>query len=282
MKLRQLAKEWLPPALVELVRRARAPRGPADWEYRPEGWRPSPPEAGGWNVESVRDAQLRTWPEFVRLASGVGPLGIHHTDLVPSAEHVGAHNTVMSFAYVLALAAGGRPSVSLLDWGGGIGHYAVLARSLLPETRVEYFCKELPLLCAAGREVLPRDTFLDGEEACAGRTYDLVLASSSLHYSEDWRGTLGLLARLTGSYLYVTRLPIVRQVPSYVVVQRPHACGYLTEYQGWFLNRDELLSATAALGLGLQREFLIDERPPVTGAPEPAEYRGYLFRPAAT
>jgi hypothetical protein len=67
-----------------------------------------------------------------------------------------------------------------------------------------------------------------------------------------------------------------------VVVQRPHACGYHTEYLGWFLNRDEFLSAAAGCGLGLRREFLIDERPPVPGAPEQAEYRGFLFQPVAS
>jgi len=280
MNLRKVAKDWLPPVVTDLIRRARAPREPAGWEFRPEGWRATAGDEGGWNVESVRDTQLRTWPEFLRLAEGTGPLGINHTDLVPSAENHGAHNTVMSFAYVLALAAAGRPTLSFLDWGGGIGHYGVLSRSLLPHTQVDYYCKDVPVLCAGGRTVLPEATFFERDEACTGRTYDLVLASGSLHYSEDWRATLSLLTRLTGRYLYVTRLPVVQRVPSYVVVQRPHACGYLTEYQGWFLNREELLSTTAELGLELVREFLIDERPPVPGAPEPAEYRGFLFRPS--
>jgi len=282
MNFRKVAKDWLPPAVVDLIRQVRAPRGPGDWEYRAEGWRHVPPDAGGWNVESVRDAQLQTWPEFVRLVEGHGPLGVNHTDLVPNAENHGAHNTVMSFAYVLALAAAGRPAVSFLDWGGGVGHYAVLSRSLLPGTRVDYYCKDLPLLCAAGRTVLPAATFFERDDECAGRTYDLVLASSSLHYSEDWRATLRLLAGMTGRYLYVTRLPVVRQAPSYVVVQRPHSCGYHTEYQGWFLNREELLGAAAGLGLELLREFLIDEHPPVPHAPEPADYRGFLFRTSAS
>jgi putative methyltransferase (TIGR04325 family) len=280
MNFRKLARDWLPPAVVDMVRRARAPRGPGDWEYRPEGWRADAAEVGGWNVESIRDAQLRTWPDFVRLAEGSGPLGINHTDLVPNSEDHGAHNTVMSFAYVLALAAAGRSAVSLLDWGGGIGHYGVLSRSLLPHTQVDYYCKDVPLLCAGGRSVLPEATFFEQDEACSGRTYDLVLASSSLHYSEDWRATLALLAKVTGRYLYVTRLPVVQQAPSYVVVQRPHACGYHTEYQGWFLNREALLGAADSLGLALVREFLIDERPPVPNAPEQAGYRGFLFRPA--
>ena len=36
------------------------------------------------------------------------------------------HNTYVSFGYVAALAAAGRNEMSMLDWGGGIGEYAVL------------------------------------------------------------------------------------------------------------------------------------------------------------
>ena len=86
------------------------------------------------------------------------------------------------------------------------------------------------------------------------------------------------LAVLTRSYLFITRLPIVEQSKSFVVIQRPYACGYETEYPGWFLNRGELLTYTEQIGLHLQREFLIQERPHVPNAPEQAAYRGFLFR----
>jgi putative methyltransferase (TIGR04325 family) len=256
----------------------RAPGGPPEWEYCPEGWRTLDPRIKGWNVEAVVEAQKRTWPEFVRLVESRGPLGINHTDLVPSARSHIAHNLVLSFGYVLARAAHGKDTVSFLDWGGGIGHYAVFARALLPDARVEYFCKDVPLLCAGGREVLPDATFFEREEDARGRSYDLAMASGSLHYSQDWRATLGLLAGVTERYVYVTRLPVVREAASFVVVQRPYGCGYDTEYLGWFLNRDEFLAGARQAGLELEREFLIDERPKVHHAPEQAEYGGFLFR----
>jgi putative methyltransferase (TIGR04325 family) len=277
-EFRKLLKEWIPPAVLNAVRRARARGRRPDWEYCPEGWKTAAPEIEGWNVASVREAQQSTWAEFVRLANGTGPLGINHTDLVPTGETMSAHNTAMAFAYVLALAAGGKPSVSLLDWGGGIGHYAVLARSLLPGTWVEYYCKEVPVLCEGGRAVLPGDTFFSRDEECRARTYDLVMASGSLHYSVDWKSTLRLLAEVSAAYVYITRLPVVREAPSFVVVQRPHACGYETEYLGWFLNQSELLAGAGEAGLRLVREFLVDERPEVHNAPEQAQYRGFLFR----
>ena len=196
----------------------------------------------------------------------------------PTEPDYGLHNTVMSFGYVLARTAQGRARIAILDWGGGLGHYCVYARSLLPEVGLEYHCRDLPILTQGGREVLPDATFHDTDESALARRYDLVLASSSLHYSRDWRGTLASIASVAYPYLYVTRQPFVTSVPSFVVVQRPYRQGYLTEYPGWFLNRSEFLQEAHQLGLELLREFLIAERPVVPGAPEQADYRGFLFR----
>src|SRR5206468_2207024 len=135
----------------------------------------------------------------------------------------------------------GRERLSLLDWGGGIGHYGVLSEALMPEVPVDYYCKDLPVLCAAGRETYPRGKFIESEEECLGRSYDVVLCSNAIQYSRDWRQTLRFLAGVTGGYLYLARVPVVRSSASFVVVQRPHAAGYRTEYPGWFLNRGELL-----------------------------------------
>lgn len=278
MSLRSFVKSWIPPALLELLRRVRSGREPVGWEYRPEGW-PAGPDAAyqGWNQESVAATQVRLWPQFQRLVCGTGPLGLNHTDEVLRPNNYGAHNTILSFGYALALAASGKEVVSVLDWGGGIGHYGLLARSLLPGTEVDYTCKDVPVLCAAGRQVLPWGTFVEDEDQALSRQYDLVLVSGSLHYSHDWRTVLRRLAGATGRYLLVTRLPVVRQVPSFVVVQRPHGCGYLTEYPGWFLNYEEVLAAGRDSGLTLVRELLVDEQPPVPGAPEQAVYAGFLF-----
>jgi putative methyltransferase (TIGR04325 family) len=169
----------------------------------------------------------------------------------------------------------------MLDWGGGLGAYYVYSRALLPELDLDYHCRELPLLVEGGRLVLPEATFYTDDESALARSYDLVMASSSMHYVRDWRATLKDLAGATDRYLYVTRMPVVAHVPSYVVLQRPDRHGYHTEYVGWFINRDEFLGAATDLGLNLVREFLIWECPDVPNAPEAADYRGFLFAKTA-
>jgi putative methyltransferase (TIGR04325 family) len=230
-----------------------------EWEYVPEGWTRADPAVKGWDVDAIVESYRRKWPSFVRALDGAGPLGISHE--VPEGVDVptedrGAHNTLVSYAYVLALAAREKDRIALLDWGGGGGHYYLISRAVLPGVEIDYHCKDVPKLVAYGRELFPEAAFYE-DDSCLERQYDLVLASGSLQYSEDWRGDLTRLAGATGGHLYVTRLPVALRSASFVVVQRPYAYGYETEYLGWVINRDELLGAAASSGLELVREFLM-------------------------
>jgi putative methyltransferase (TIGR04325 family) len=231
----------------------------------------------GWSHESVLRTQAAKWPKFLRLVHGTGPLGINHEAATLSDCSYGAHNLLMTYGYVLARAARKKDRISLLDWGGGVGHYCVISRALLPDVEIDYHCREVPILCRGGREFLPDARFHEDERDCFTRTYDLVLASGSLQFWEDWQGLTRQLAAVSRPYLYVTRLPIVHQVDSFAVVQRPHMHGYSTEYVGWVLNRRAFLDHVTTLGMTLVREVLSDGSPSVHGAPEQCEYRGFLF-----
>jgi putative methyltransferase (TIGR04325 family) len=282
-RLGRLARRTLPPPLVKVAQRFSAPLAAAESEYVPEGWARDAIDARitGWNVEAVRNAYTAKWPSFVRAVEGSGPLGIHHEVTAGNPvkdDDLAAHNRVIAFGYVLALAARESTGISVLDWGGAIGHYYLLSKALLPGVDISYHCKEVPVLCDRGAELLPDVTF-HSDDACLDRTYDLVLASSSLQYVEGWQETLRRLAFAAGRYLYVTRLPVARRARSFVMVERAYAYGYDAEYLGWVLNRDELLACAGGSGMALVREFLISESFKIRGAPEHAQLRGFLFRP---
>lgn len=290
MNGKEFIKLFVPPIMVKTLRRVRAgfktstsaPQpvtSPPEWEYIPEGWAyaRAHPEVKGWNVQDVLETYKQKWPRFVQMVQGTGPLGVAHESDLASREDIYSHNTMMAFAYALALAARHRDTLSMLDWGGGIGHYYLLARALLPDVRIEYHCKDVPLLAEYGAQLFPDQHFCS-DESCLARTYDFVLASGSLQFSEDWQRVLAGLAGATTGYLLVTRLPTVAQASSYVFIQRPYAYGYNTEYLGWCLNKHDFLAEAAMLGLTLVREFIIGEQPPIANAPEPGQYRGFLFR----
>lgn len=270
-------KQLLPPIAVSaarsLLRTGR--RGLPEWEYVPTGW--SGGQRKGWNERSIAEAQKARWPGFVRGLEGPGPLGVAHESPSSTREDWAAHNTIMCYAYALMLTARKKDSLTILDWGGGIGHYYAISKALLPDVNIEYSCYDLPLLCQLGRELMPELSYYDKMDDALRKRYDLVLVSSSLQYFENWSEIVRKLAEVTGLFLYVTRLPIVQHASSFVVLQRPYRYGYESEYLGWFLNREEFIRCTEQTGMRLIREFLLQERPSVRGAPEQGESRGFLF-----
>jgi len=280
MNIKDIIRLITPPLFIDTFRSLRH-RGEsnAEWEYIPEGWAyvKQHPEIKGWNVSDVLETYKKKWPKFVAMVQGTGPLGIAHESPLNTNEDIISHNEMMAFAYVLARAARNKDKLSMLDWGGGIGHYNLLAQAFLPDVQIDYHCKDVPLLCEYGAKLFPKQKFYV-DESCFDRTYDFVLASTSLHYTEDWKTLVQRLADATAGYLYIAKLPSVQEVASFVFVQRPYQYGYNTEYLSWCLNRTEFLQTTERSGLELVREFVYGHRPLIHGAPEQNIYRGYLFR----
>jgi glycosyltransferase involved in cell wall biosynthesis len=143
-----------------------------EWEYVPEGLPPNDSSATGWDHPSVIETQRRKWPEFVRAIQSTNPLGVYHEAAHIESENPAAHNFVLAFAYVLARAAVGRRSLSVLDWGGGLGHYAVIARATLPEVSIEYtLCSTYLASVPRGRKGCPTcSSPAMSRNACRART----------------------------------------------------------------------------------------------------------------
>jgi putative methyltransferase (TIGR04325 family) len=234
----------------------------------------------GWSHDSIAARQMEKWDAFLESIAAPHPIGRSHEARPDADLDVSAHNTAMTFGYVLGrvLAESGARAPSILDWGGGIGHYFQYARALFPASDFHYVIKDFAALCAAGRPRNPGAHFIEDDQVALAAPHDLVFASSSLHYARDVFGLLDRLAAASTRYLFVTRTPFVERVDDFVVVQRPYRYGYMTEYAGWFLNRAKVETFLAARGLVLEREFMLAERPHVPNAPEQCRYLGLLFR----
>ena len=239
----------------------------------------------GWHHQSIADAQRKKWPVFLASVEGEGPFGWAHEAPIatlatsgPPPVDLGAHNTIISFGYVLGRAATGRTRISVLDWGGGSGHYYVYARRLHPELDLEYVVKDLEALCDLGRDLLPDVTFLSDDAAALTRRCDLVFCSSSLHYTRDFYDLLGRLCDAAERWLVVTRLPFIDQHEDFVFVQRAHRAGYMTEYPAWVVNRHKFVAFVSAKGFKLDREFMLGDSLVIENAPEQCVFRGYLFK----
>jgi putative methyltransferase (TIGR04325 family) len=245
----------------------------SEMEYVPQGWY----ALKGWNDQGVADAQERHWPILLKNLQGRGPLGVSHFPWRTTREHRGDHNIMMSYGYVAALASRKQDRLSILDWGGGVGHYYLYTKALLPEVEIDYYCYDVPQLCRLGRKLQPEARLYDDERDVLGRAYDLVVSSSSLHYFEDWRAVIRKIAAAARGFLYVSRLQTVASAASFVAVHRVFRAGY-TEYLSWCINCQELVSCVQECGLELVREFVFSDGWTIRGAPEKGVSRGFLFR----
>jgi len=270
--LQQVAQEWLPPMLYRQLRR----HFRAQWKYVGAAWPSRDPRAAGWDDPSVTRVLEACWPRYQALA--VSPEPWAYWPWQTAGRDAAAQQNLLAFAYSIARVSADATALSVLDWGGTFGHFAMIARAAAPHAAIDYIVKDRPAICAAGARLNASVTFISSDEEAFARRYDLVLASNALQYASDWRDTAVRLAAASQRWLLLLAVPTVRRSPSFVVVQRPTNVGFAEDYISWVLNRDEFLAHIAGRGFVLEREFLSIGKLDVSGAPEIAEHVGFLFR----
>ncbi len=275
MRLLSALGRRLPPGMAAWARR-RLRLPPGQWEYVADHWPDRDARAAGWAHPSVAAVLVEHWPAYAAALDGTAPLGVW--PLAPNARDELAHNLMMSFGYVLARASAGRTALSVLDWGGSIGHYALAARRLFPNIAFDYTIRDLPEICATVATLLPDVKTAATDDAAFSRSYDLVFASNSIQYAPDWKLLIRRLAAAARRWLFITCVPVVADSDDFVIVQRPYAYGLTTEYISWVFNRQKLLKSFEELDLILVREFLAGGAINAHGAPEIARHEGFLFR----
>jgi putative methyltransferase (TIGR04325 family) len=266
---KRVGERILPPVVADFLRLLRNStfqrKAVVEWEAVDNNDATWDLPSSGWMHPSIAEVERRRWSRI-------------HTDIAaPNPFEAWRHNSIMTFAYVVSRLALRRNRLSILEWGGGVGTFYLYIRELFPTLNLEYFVKEVSQLCDIGKEVCPEIVFLSDDQKVLSRSYDLVFASGSVHYSRDVYGLVGNLCSVARESLIVTRLPVVESNDDFVVIQRPHHHGYMTEYPGWFVNRQKFVSHVERCGFVLIREFALEERPHVPNAPEQCRYVGFLF-----
>lgn len=283
-RLRRLALDLAPPLAIKTIYQLqrRLKGWPVEWQVLPGGFEQARRDAKikGWNEQPVMEVYARDLEATrERLRAGI-PLGLRELDAPARFDEVFNHNFAQTWGWVLGRAAGQSAELSVLDWGGALGHFWVWAQALRPDLKLDYTVKEMPLFAEPIARLLPEISFCGDADAAFSRRYDLVLASGSMHYEEDWRTLLTRLLGAAQKFAFLTRIPMTTTGPAFVYVQRPYAYGYDTEYPSWCLNRDEFLAEVEKCGWQIEREVVTGERIEIVGAPEVVQYRGYLLRPS--
>jgi putative methyltransferase (TIGR04325 family) len=263
----QIIKSMVPPLLWSMGSRVkrRLVRSTTLLEYAPGGWAtPLPGNTSSDDFWSAFVAQEQAACEtlIARVKAGE-PMPYADSD---------ENSKYAVFGYVLALATRNQQKISVLDYGGNLGDYYWLGRALVPGVELDYHCKELPEVAAAGRRITPDITWHTGD-ACLADGYDLVMFSSSLQCLPNWAELLTRAGRSAQRYLFLSDVATVRNVPGFVAT---HRSGGRTCLQ-MQMNRAELIRTAERAGLRLFREFAMGAHPPIVNAPEQPTCVGWLF-----
>lgn len=272
-------KQFIPPILLNFCLKYSGYIGLASWEYVPEGFSYKN-KSKGWDVESIADLQLNKWAKYSERIKSVKALGINHESDDYINNNPFFHNLSVSFAYVLTLAGLNKKNINFLDWGGGIGHYGLLAEELTRPAGLDinYYCYDFDVFGNKGRQANAEYIYFSNDTMYTTVKFDLIMASSSIWYEKDWRNGIDKILKYNTEYLYITRMIFITDKPSYVAIQRPKSMGYDTEYLFWVINKSELIKYVAESGFNLIREFEFGKTMPVFKAPEQGSMQGFLFK----
>jgi len=276
VNVKNIARSFLPPILFEFGRFVvrKLDKQPC-FEYAPAGWKTVLPHAEniGWDSTRAAETERAKWQAFCANLEGTRPVAFSHGHTDLSAMCVSFHNVNLTYAYVLALAAHRKDSVSVLDWGGSLGHYYLMGKAMLPGVGIDFHCKEVSRTAEIGRRVNP-DVRWYSDESCLAKTYDLVMLNGVLQYIQDWPDAIRHIASAVKGYLFLGLLPLVDGAPGFVALQHHYGTEMLHEQ----FNRQMLLQVVERTGLHLVREFVTGYRPSIMNAPEQCELRSWLFK----
>jgi putative methyltransferase (TIGR04325 family) len=264
----RILKSIVPPLLWGIGSRLkrRVVRSTTLLEYAPRGW--DTPLPG-------RSSSDEFWSAFIaqEQASCKALIARVHAG-EPMLYADGDENSKYAvFGYVLALATRHQQKISVLDYGGNLGDYYWLGRALVPGVELDYHCKELPKVAAAGRLISP-DVTWHTDDACLAAAHDLVMFSSSIQCLPDWQDILYRAGQSARGYLLLSDVATVRDVPAYVAT---HRSGGQTHLQ-MQMKRSEIVRTVERAGLRLVREFPMGAHPPIVNAPEQPTCLGWLFQ----
>jgi putative methyltransferase (TIGR04325 family) len=267
MSLKELLKALVPARAWDALRKTWILASPERDSFRvaPDGWSTTISAAewddARWLEYLGRDAaELQDLIECVRRGERI---------CAPNAEGQGFYD---AFATSLRLALGTQSSIGVLDYGGNLGDYYWLARSLHPAVAFDFHVKELPAVVSHGRSLSNEITWHTTDDVLRS-SFDMVMSVSVLEYLRDWRSVVSRMAQAARSHLFLSVIPNVPD-DGYVAVQRER--GREMHYE--VIDRTDLLAIVRANGFDLEREFNLAQHPPIYGARQQPTLDGWLFR----
>lgn len=287
MSVKSIIREITPPFLWHLAKQVIQPKntdpvnrnGEAKTQHEFEWASPTQSRQPiGYVESSLIEFPTHMFPEIMSVIEGPQPYGCKLGEL-QGESMLYWHQQAFPFAYAIGRCLPLEHPLKILDWGGGLGVYRHLTRTLYPDLSIEYHIHELPEFSKRGADFTPDAHFHSVSSEWENDRFDLVMASGALQYAPDWKRLLKQLADVTGRWMYLSRIPILLQeTEPRVVLHRYRAFGNENDVLFHIFSRSGLLQTIESLGLRLVREFIGAEEIVVHPDGHRIPFRGYLLQ----
>jgi len=262
--LKQLSLDWLPPALVPLLRKMRKGRIKFYGDYAT--WNDAKAASSGYDDEGiltkVRDATLK----------------VKRGEAVFERDSVCFYHEEFrwpTLACLLSVAANRGGQLYVLDFGGSLGSFYFQHRKFFSGLKeVRWAVVEQKHFVECGRAEIQDEAlkFYESVDDClAEGPVDVIFISGVLQYLEHPYGILTALGQAKAPYLLIDRTPFIERAQDRLTVQDVPESIYKASYPAWFFSRQQFETAIAGAGYHLITEFSCDDHVGI------GEFKGLLY-----
>lgn len=160
------------------------------------------------------------------------------------------------FVTLLVTEAVDQNTIKILDFGGGPGTTYADIQGKISTSNFEYYIVDTPANCEIGRSLFPSNPNLhfvtanpnnDHQFDIHTEKYDIVMSSSTIQYSHNWKELLAKLIKYNPKYFVLLRL-LSGEMPTFTTIQDitmtygPYKGTYCGDIPCTFINRQELIS----------------------------------------
>ena len=232
--LRIFARDWLPPAIIRLVRSVRkSPQntGAIAFQGDYETWEDAQAASTGYDqadiLEKVKVATLK-------VKNGEAP---YERDSVLF-DHIEYSWPVL--AGLMWAAAQNQGKLHVLDFGGSLGSSYFQNRRFLSDlTEISWNVIEQPHFVECGRKFIQDDYlkfYLTIDECLEARSPNVILLSSVLQYLEKPFFLLEKLKEVSAKFLIIDRTSFTEDEKNHLVIQTVYPIIYEASYPSWIFS----------------------------------------------
>lgn len=270
--LRQLANDWLPPAISNGIRnitnnQPKQQNNSVVWDGDYATWEEALAASGGYDSENILQ---KVKDSTLKIKNGEA---VYERD---SFVFEKIHYFWPILTGLMWTAARHRGRLDVLDFGGSLGSSYFQNRKFSSGlSEVHWSIVEQPHFVACGREFIQDDClrfYLTIEECLIERVPNVVLLSGVLPYLSDWQSLLQSILDKRISTIIVDRTPFVLEGKERITVQTVPEEIYSATYPCRFFDESKFIQVFEENDYQMVEDFVALDKANI-----PSIYKGFIF-----